>query len=222
MAGMAKDYYRILGLARDATPVEIKKTYRRLALQVHPDVNREDPGSEEHFREITEAYGVLVDPLKREKYDRGQHSDFAREEVFRDVFTHADFHDVFDDLPVKREWLERLFDIGRVIAYEALIYGGSPKEVLKRSIVRFAAQGASKMFHHVMDMHEHIAISQDIASHGGYITIEYRPGFRMSRIRVRIPPGTKSGTVLRIAGMGRKNFRKKAGDLYLHMDISSL
>jgi DnaJ-class molecular chaperone len=54
---MAKDYYRILEISRDATSLEIKKTYRRLALQYHPDRNADDSAIE-HFKEITEAYGV--------------------------------------------------------------------------------------------------------------------------------------------------------------------
>lgn len=56
---MAKDYYHILGIARNAPTEEIKKAYRRLALKVHPDVNADNPAAAEQFKEITEAYGVL-------------------------------------------------------------------------------------------------------------------------------------------------------------------
>jgi molecular chaperone DnaJ len=62
------DYYAVLGVARDATPEEIKKAYRRLARQLHPDVN---PDEEERFKEVTKAYEVLSDPQKREMYDLG-------------------------------------------------------------------------------------------------------------------------------------------------------
>ena len=215
------DYYRILGVSQDAVPAEIKKAYRKLALKVHPDVNRDDPHPEEDFQKITEAYGVLIDPGKREKYDRDRQGGFEREEVFRDIFSHRDFRDVFDDLPVKTEWMEKVLNVSKVIAYDALIYGGGPKEILKRSLFRLATHGAAKLFHNVMDIHEEIKIPAEIASRGGYITIEYRPGFSMRRIKVSIPQRIRSGTVLRIAGMGRKNFRKKAGDLYLHVDIAS-
>ena len=218
---MTDDYYQRLGLSRDASPVEIKKAYRKLALEVHPDVSRDEPRSEEQFREITEAYGVLIDPQKRRKYDHDQREKFPREEVFDDIFSRNDFRDVFDDLPVKREWLDKVFNISKIIAYEALIYGGGPKEILKRSLFRLATHSATRIFHNVMDIHEQININHEIASNGGYITIEYRPGLRTQRIKVGIPKSIQSGTVLRIAGMGRKNFRKKAGDLYLHVDISS-
>ncbi len=64
-----KDYYQILGVSRDASQEEIKRAYRRLARQYHPDVNKEDKNAEERFKEINEAYQVLSDPEKRRLYD---------------------------------------------------------------------------------------------------------------------------------------------------------
>ena len=74
---MAKeDYYKTLGVKRDAKPEEIKKAYRRLARKHHPDVNPGDKASEERFKQTTEAFDVLSDPKKRSVYDRfGQYSD---------------------------------------------------------------------------------------------------------------------------------------------------
>ncbi|XP_032297720.1 dnaJ homolog subfamily B member 1-like, partial [Coturnix japonica] len=66
---MGKDYYRTLGLARGASDEEIKRAYRRQALRFHPDKNKE-PGAEERFKEIAEAYDVLSDPKKREIFDK--------------------------------------------------------------------------------------------------------------------------------------------------------
>jgi len=66
---MAQDYYAILGVERTASEDEIKKSYRRLARQYHPDANQEDPATEEKFKEIAEAYGVLSDPARRRDYD---------------------------------------------------------------------------------------------------------------------------------------------------------
>src|SRR3954469_7354193 len=66
---MARDYYDVLGVSRDAGPDELQQAFRRLARQNHPDVNR-DPGAEERFKEINEAYSVLSDPKQRKKYDR--------------------------------------------------------------------------------------------------------------------------------------------------------
>ena len=65
-----KDYYKSLGLAKDATPEQIKKAYRKLARQHHPDVNPNDKGAEQKFKEINEANEVLSDPEKRKKYDK--------------------------------------------------------------------------------------------------------------------------------------------------------
>ncbi len=74
---MAKeDFYKILGVKRDAKPEEIKKAYRRLARKYHPDVNPGDKSAEERFKQTTEAFDVLSDPKKRAVYDRfGQYSD---------------------------------------------------------------------------------------------------------------------------------------------------
>jgi molecular chaperone DnaJ len=69
-----RDYYEILGVGRSATADEIKSTYRRLARQHHPDVNPDDPEAEARFKEINEAYEILSEPAKRERYDRFGHA----------------------------------------------------------------------------------------------------------------------------------------------------
>ena len=74
---MAKrDYYEILGVAKDATEQEIKKAYRKLAMQHHPDRNKDDKASEEKFKEASEAYEVLGDKEKKARYDQYGHSAF--------------------------------------------------------------------------------------------------------------------------------------------------
>jgi DnaJ-class molecular chaperone len=215
---MSKDYYRILGISKDATPLEIKKSYRRLALQYHPDHNQ-DEETTEYFKEITEAYGVLIDPGKRRKFDRQQTYTFSRSQVFDDIFSKSEFRDVFDDLPIRKEWIDRILNVSKVFAYEAFVVGGTPGAILRRSMVRLTSQGMNRMFHAVMDMHERVAIPSSIAALGGYITIEYRPGFVKRQIRIKVPRNTQQDMVLRVQGMGRPNFTKKAGDLYLHVDI---
>src|SRR2546423_3987943 len=74
---MAKeDFYKILGVKKDAKPEEIKKAYRRLARKYHPDVNPGDKAAEDRFKQMSEAFDVLSDPKKRKVYDRfGQYSD---------------------------------------------------------------------------------------------------------------------------------------------------
>ncbi len=84
-----RDYYAILGVSRDADKEEVKKAYRRLAIQYHPDKNPDDPSAEEKFKAVAEAYDVLSDPDKRQVYDRfgeaglkGRGYDFSAEDIF--------------------------------------------------------------------------------------------------------------------------------------------
>lgn len=99
MAATKRDYYEVLGVDRGATPDDIKKAYRKLAVKHHPDKNQGDKGAEEKFKELGEAYEVLSNPEKRGAYDRYGHQAFAPGgggfggggmhdpfEVFRDVF----------------------------------------------------------------------------------------------------------------------------------------
>ena len=70
---MPRDYYEILGVGREAADDEIKKAFRVLARELHPDINRHDPAAEEKFKEVAEAYEVLSDPDRRATYDRYGH-----------------------------------------------------------------------------------------------------------------------------------------------------
>src|SRR5688500_10590809 len=65
-----RDFYEVLGVSRSATDADLKKAYRQLARQHHPDANPEDPASEERFKEVSLAYETLSDPQKRAVYDR--------------------------------------------------------------------------------------------------------------------------------------------------------
>jgi molecular chaperone DnaJ len=97
---MAKrDYYEILGLERSVTVSEIKKSYRKLALELHPDRNPGDPAAEERFKEASEAYGVLSDPQKRSLYDQFGHRGLSGQgqgfSDVQDIF--SQFSDIFSD-----------------------------------------------------------------------------------------------------------------------------
>ncbi|MDZ7797511.1 MAG: DnaJ domain-containing protein [Candidatus Marinimicrobia bacterium] len=70
---MAKDYYDILGVSKSATPEELKKAYRKLAVKYHPDKNPDNKQAEEKFKEAAEAYSALSDPEKRKRYDQFGH-----------------------------------------------------------------------------------------------------------------------------------------------------
>jgi molecular chaperone DnaJ len=95
------DYYKILGVSRNASEEEIKKAYRKLALQHHPDRNPDNKEAEEKFKEAAEAYEVLQDPEKRDLYDRFGHeglkgTGFSGFTGFEDIFT--SFGDIFEDM----------------------------------------------------------------------------------------------------------------------------
>ena len=96
-----KDYYEILGLSRDASDDEIKKSYRKLAMKYHPDRNPGSKEAEEKFKEASEAYEVLRDPEKRDLYNRYGHEGlsgvgFTGFAGFDDIFT--SFSDIFEDV----------------------------------------------------------------------------------------------------------------------------
>ncbi len=88
-----RDYYEVLGLSREATPEEVKKAFRRLAHKHHPDRNPDDPSAEDRFKEASEAYEVLSDPEKRQRYDRYGHAGLCGTGV-RD-YSHMGVEDIF-------------------------------------------------------------------------------------------------------------------------------
>jgi DnaJ-class molecular chaperone len=99
-----KDYYRVLGVDPHVSEDEIRRAYRRLALQWHPDRNPNRPQAGERFKEISEAYAVLIDPDKRREYDRlrqiGASGGFgpSREDLFRDLFADPRASAIFEEL----------------------------------------------------------------------------------------------------------------------------
>ncbi len=112
-----RDYYKILDVERSANAEEIKKAYRKLALQHHPDRNPGDKKAEDHFKEATEAYQVLSDSQKRELYDRYGHEGLSSaggtgfsSGGFGDIFENI-FEDFFGGRPGRRERPERGSDL---------------------------------------------------------------------------------------------------------------
>src|ERR1700675_2442657 len=86
MATKKRDYYEVLAVKREASSEEIKRSYRKLAVKFHPDKNPDDASAEEQFKEIGEAYDVLMDEDKRAAYDRFGHGAFAQGGGFHDPF----------------------------------------------------------------------------------------------------------------------------------------
>ncbi len=104
-----KNYYEILGVSNKTDEEEIRKSYRKLAMEFHPDRNPDNPQAEERFKEIAEAYGVLTDPVKRKEYDAhlaagGTQDDFksgfsySQEDILRDLFKDPRFQQMFQGL----------------------------------------------------------------------------------------------------------------------------
>lgn len=89
-----RDYYEVLGVARDADAAAIKQAYRKLAIKFHPDRNQE-AGAEDRFKEVSEAYAVLSDGEKRKRYDQFGHAGIDQQYSAEDIFRGADFEDIF-------------------------------------------------------------------------------------------------------------------------------
>ncbi|MCW4022253.1 MAG: molecular chaperone DnaJ [Candidatus Bathyarchaeota archaeon] len=92
-----RDYYEVLGVSKDAPKPEIKKAYRKLAMQYHPDRNK-DVNAEEKFKEISEAYAVLSDDEKRSQYDQYGHAGINGKYNWEDIYRNTDFNSVFRDI----------------------------------------------------------------------------------------------------------------------------
>ena len=109
-----RDYYEVLGVDKSADQKEIKKAYRKLAMKYHPDVN-DDENSSEKFKEISEAYAVLSDDEKRQRYDQFGHAGmdgFTAEDFYQNV----NFEDIFQGFG---------FDIGNI--FDMFGFGGGGK-----------------------------------------------------------------------------------------------
>jgi curved DNA-binding protein CbpA len=138
-----KDYYKTLGVNREAGAEEIKKAFRQLALQCHPDRNPGDKNAEDRFKEVSEAYGVLIDPEKRRSYDliqqggagaaAGSGFRYTQEDIFGDMFRNPGASDIFADLNREfsrmglrfdQQFFDHLFFGGRGIFFGGVIFGG--------------------------------------------------------------------------------------------------
>jgi curved DNA-binding protein len=214
-----KDYYKILGVPKNAEAQAIKKAFRKLARQYHPDMN-DSPDAEARFKEINEAYEVLSDADKRARYDRlgssyhqwqqrgGQPGGFdwsqwvggsyggPRVEYSQPGYQGFSefFQAIFGDLGGQ--------STGMGAAFEDLLFG---------------SMGSRGQVHQMRgrDLDADIRISLEEAYHGTtrLISKEGR------RLQVKIPKGAKSGTRVRIAGEGQSGTNGQAGDLYLNVTV---
>ncbi len=91
---MSEDYYKVLGVPKDASEDDIKKAFRNLALKLHPDINKSKT-SEEEFKKVNEAYAVLSNPQKRQQYDAYGPDQFGRTFSQEDIFRGFDINEIF-------------------------------------------------------------------------------------------------------------------------------
>ncbi|MDQ1279859.1 MAG: molecular chaperone DnaJ [Thermoproteota archaeon] len=105
-----RDYYEVLGISKDSTKDDIKSTYRKLALEFHPDRNK-SPEAEERFKEISEAYAILSDDEKRKQYDMYGHAGIGEKYTQEDIFRGANFDEVFRNSGFGVGGFDNIFDI---------------------------------------------------------------------------------------------------------------
>ncbi|MCL6495634.1 MAG: J domain-containing protein, partial [Ignavibacterium sp.] len=211
-----KDYYKILGVDKNATQEEIKRAYRKLAMKYHPDRNPGDKSAEEKFKEITEANEVLSDPEKRKKYDtlganwkQYEHAGQGFDDFFsqfggaqggggRTYTFSGDLGDLFGNLGGFSDFFESFF--------------GSRG----RKQSGFTSQDYSQQSAAGIDLEADLNITLEEAFNGGERIINVDG----KKVKIKINPGTKDGQRLRLRGLGRARKQNgQRGDLYLNIHI---
>lgn len=139
-----RDYYEILGVARNASADEIKKSYRKLALKWHPDRNPGNKQAEENFKEGSEAYEVLSDPDKRRRYDQFGHEGMRRGADFHDFGSMNDIFSTFGDI-FGGSMFEEMFGGGRSRGRSGPLQGSDLKIRLKLTLEEIAAGTDKKL-----------------------------------------------------------------------------
>lgn len=226
-----KDYYETLGVSREATQDEIQKAFRKLARKYHPDVNKE-PGAEDKFKELNEAYEVLRDPEKRNKYDTlGANWQAGQEFQPPPGWDNGSF--TFEQRPGGYEF--RSFGSGSGFSefFETLFGGGGP-------FGGFGDRGSDFSSYQEFrprtrasrgnDAEVELEISLEDAYHGATKPVDLlvnetdemgRVASKQKHYDVKIPAGTRNGTRIRLSGQGGSGVGGgQAGDLFLRIKIS--
>ena len=202
-----RDYFKVLGVDRGADNDAIKRAFRKLARQHHPDVNPGDAGAEAKFKEVSEAYEVLSDPDKRARYEQfGQYWNQAGRSGAADgeSANYGNFDDFINDL------------LGRMGGGGAG-FGGPGSYGAPSGFGGFGSGFPGGRQTAVnLDAEATISLSFADAFHGCERTLAVND----ERVQVRIPPGVKSGSRLRLKGKGNlQPGTGRRGDLYLNLQL---
>jgi curved DNA-binding protein len=214
-----QDYYRTLGVEKNATAAQIKKAYRKLARKLHPDMNPGDKKAEERFKQVNEAYEVLSDPERRKKFDQlgASYQQYQRTGGDPRGFDWSQWTGGFGGQPggnVRVEYgdLGDLFGGGDFSDFFTSIFGGAGAG---QDVFRRASRSASSQGVRGRDAEHEIEITLEEAF-AGTARVLSRDG---QRIEVKIPAGASTGTRVRLKGQGTSGIGGPAGDLYLVVKV---
>jgi curved DNA-binding protein len=220
-----KDYYQTLGVSRTATEDEIKKSFRKLARQHHPDVAKDKKKSEEKFKEINEAYEVLGDSAKRKKFDE-LGANWKSGAEFRPPPGRSGFgggQTFRGGRPVNPEDFETHFGGTGFSDFFEQIFGGARRGA--GGAGGFSEDRGQSFAERGNDIEGDIMVTLEEAMHGSVREVNVRhPVGRKSETethQVKIPPGVTEGQKLRLSGRGERGENGgMAGDLYLRVRLA--
>jgi curved DNA-binding protein len=200
------DYYKLLGINKNASKDNIKKAYRKLAMKYHPDHTKGDKSAEEKFKKISEAYAVLSDEEKRKQYDTFGSAGFQQRYSQEDIFKGFDFDSILNDL-----------------------FGGSGRFGGGGSGMRFSFGGDSPFGGYQQkqqappkgsDLVYELPLTLQEVATGTKKTVSFQHQGRSEKITVKIPKGMISGKKLRIAGKGEPSpYGGPSGNLYIKAKV---
>jgi len=208
-----QDYYRTLGVEKNATGAQIKKAYRKLARELHPDMNPGNKKAEERFKQINEAYEVLSDPERRKKYDQlgASYQQYQRTGGDPRGFDWSQWTGGFGGQPGGNVRVE-YGDLGDLSDFFTSIFGGAGAG---QDVFRRASRSASSQGVRGRDSEQEIEITLEEAF-AGTARVLSKAG---QRIEVKIPAGASNGTRVRLKGQGTSGIGGPAGDLYLVVKV---
>jgi curved DNA-binding protein len=195
------DYYKILGVDKDATPTEIKSAYRKLARKLHPDLNPNDKDAKRKFQEINEANEVLSDPEKRKKYDQyGENWKHAEE--YKNAQQYQDQASASHG-----KSYQRVRDEGEFSDFFESLFGGFGGTGRSRQ-VKFRGEDYTAELH--------LRLIDAFETHQQTLTVNNK------KIRITIPAGIENGQTIKIAGHGGQGMNGGPnGDLYITFHIAN-